>query len=88
MKTAWIKGLTAQKKDELTRDFEASSHIRARLSELIEEKRITSYKSTLSKDAYECPNWAFMQADARGYERAISEILSLIESDSLKTAQK
>lgn len=80
MKTVWNKGLTVQGKDEMTREFQASAHLRKRLTEILLEKQNISYENATSKDAYTSPNWAFMQADARGYERALLEVVSLLES--------
>lgn len=79
MKTAWKKGLTKERAEEVGKDFEASAILRNRLKELLEEKAKLSREGSISKDAYTNPNWAYLQADARGYERALSEILSLIE---------
>jgi hypothetical protein len=79
MKTAWKKGLSKERADEVAKDFDASAIMRARLKELLEERSRSSHAGSISKDAYSSPNWAYLQADARGYERAISEILSLIE---------
>lgn len=78
MKTSWTKGLTPEKAEEIKRDFNASALLRERLAVLIEEKSNASIKASRSKDEYENPNWAYLQADARGYERALSEIISLI----------
>lgn len=78
MKTSWTKGLTPEKQEEIKRDFNASALLRERLAELIQDKIDTSIKASRSKDEYTNPNWAYLQADARGYERALSEIISLI----------
>ena len=80
MKTVWTKGLSVQGKDEMTREFQASAHLRKRLSDILEEKREASYRKSLSEDAYASPNWAFQQADSRGFERALTEIMSLLDS--------
>jgi len=79
MKLTWTKGLSKDKADEVRRDFEASAIMRGRLKDILEERVRISYEDSRSKDAYQSPSWAYLQADARGYERAISEILSLIE---------
>lgn len=79
MKTVWTKGLTPEQTTELRKDFVASAILRGRMKDLLEEKVKLSRDGSMSKDAYTNPNWAYLQADARGFERAISEILSLIE---------
>lgn len=78
MKTSWTKGLTPEQVTEVRKDFQASAILRRRLKELCEEKMDASYAVSASKDAYANPNWAYLQADARGYERALKEIISLI----------
>lgn len=79
MKTVWTKGLTPEQTTELRKDFVGSAILRGRMKELLEEKLKLSRENTISKDAYSNPNWAYLQADARGFERAITEVLSLID---------
>lgn len=80
MKTSWTKGLEPDVVDELRGDFLSSHLVRKRLTEILEEKIDASVKGSRNKDNYESPAWAYLQADARGYERALSEIISLISS--------
>lgn len=84
MKTTWTKGLTPEQETELRKDFVGSIILRKRLKELLEEKSKSSRDATLSKKCYETPNWAYLQADAIGYERAISEIISLIYEENVE----
>lgn len=78
MKTVWTKGLNAEQVVQLRQDFVGGALLRERLSKLLEEKQNSSIKKSRSEDAYNAPNWAYQQADARGYERALSEVISLI----------
>lgn len=82
MKTVWTKGLNAEQTTELKKDFVGSVILRKRLQAIIEEKIKASRDASMGKDGYENPNWAYLQADARGYERAMSEIISLILSQN------
>lgn len=79
MKTAWTKGLTVEQQEEIIANFKASAVIRDRLTVLLEEKASSSKTQSRSKDEYANPNWAYLQADARGYERALFEAMSLLE---------
>ena len=81
MKMNWTKGLTPERATEVKKDFVGSAILRKRLIELVEEKMKTSRDASTSLDAYTSPNWAYLQADARGYERALKEVISLIESE-------
>lgn len=80
MKSSWITGITdTQRKQDIRGNFTASLIMRKRLQELLDKKMKESWASSISKDGYECANWALKQADARGYERALKEISSLLK---------
>jgi hypothetical protein len=81
MKITWTKGLSPERSVEVKKDFVGSVILRKRLKELLEEKMKGSRDSSISKEGYSNPNWAYLQADARGYERALNEVISLIESE-------
>lgn len=84
MKTSWTKGLKQDQADDMVRDFKASLSVRRRLSELLKDKQQQSLKDTRRKETYANPNWAYVQADGVGYERALSEVISLILEDSVE----
>lgn len=77
MKTVWTKGV-AGREEEITSSFKASAMIRGRLKELLSEKIAIKLKARTNESSYESPNWAYMQADAVGYTRALEEVISLI----------
>ena len=80
MKTSLSKRMkTKEDEEEIKGQFIAALRLRTEIINLIEDK-IRSYKSeTLSKEGYQDPSWAYKQADANGYERAMREIISLLE---------
>lgn len=78
MKSTLTKGLTPEQTVELKKDFVGSAVLRKRLQVVLEEKSKSSRDASIAKDSYSNPNWAYLQADARGYERALNEIISLI----------
>lgn len=80
MKTVWVKGLNEQEKEEMRSSFVSSANVRKRLTELLEDKIETKRKSNVSEERYESPGWAYLQADAVGYERAMREIISIISA--------
>lgn len=84
MKTVWTKGFTGKKLEEVKKDFLSSSLIRERLQTLLEDKINASRKANISKDAYDISNWAYLQADGIGYERALNEVISLISNNSVE----
>lgn len=79
MKTSWTSGLDKKDVEEMRGLYTSSLRLRQRLEKIINDKITASYKASYSKDSYDNPNWALLQADNRGYERALHEILSLIE---------
>ena len=79
MKTAWIKGvLDKQIEQDIRSTFKSSLVVRRRLAEILEGKIYSKEQSGMCSDEYDCPNWAYKQADSQGYKRALSEIISLI----------
>jgi hypothetical protein len=84
MKKNWTAGLTPQHAEEITHSFNAGVELRKRLSRLLEDKITAKRKETISKDAYASPSWAYLQADAVGYERALNEVISLISSETVE----
>lgn len=78
MKSTWTKGLTPEQTTEIRKDFVGAIILRKRLQLILEEKMKSSRDVGMAKETYENPNWAYLQADSRGFERALSEIISLI----------
>lgn len=78
MKLTWTKGLNTQQKEEVKASFGASALLRERVKIIMQEKIDSCRKAAISEDAYNSPNWAFKQADAIGYERALNEVISLM----------
>lgn len=78
MKSSWSKGLTKEQAEEMRKEFASSAILRKRLAEMLVDKRDISRTASIQKNAYELPGWAFMQADAIGYERALKEISDLL----------
>ena len=79
MKTLWIKSLDNDQKKEIKLSFNSSTILRARLELLLEEKIISSDKESYSKSGYDCPNWAYKQADRSGYKRALKGVISMLK---------
>lgn len=79
MKTIWTKGLEPDAKDEMKLHFNGSAQLRKRLGSILNEKIDAKNRESMKDDAYDNPSWAFKQADAQGYKRAMTEILSIIE---------
>jgi hypothetical protein len=81
---AWKKTWTAYVKDEdrkkeIEQSFRAAVVMRKRLIEILKRKQEGSFKNSFLEEGYESSNWALKQADSRGYERALHEIMSLLQ---------
>jgi hypothetical protein len=78
MKTSWIQGLNKEQETEMRREYKGSALLRSRLSKLLEDKIDAARTKGRLVSTYDNPNWALLQADQIGYERALYEIISLI----------
>jgi hypothetical protein len=78
MKIAWTKGKGKQEVDDIRSTFKASLVMRVRLAEMLEAKVVAKDRACMESDGYDCANWVYKQADAQGYKRALSEVISLI----------
>lgn len=81
MKISWTKGLDKEQALDVRGNYKEALVMRRRLVVLLKDKAEASAKAGRTKELYESPNWAYLQADARGYERAISDIIDLISED-------
>lgn len=79
MKTSWTKGLNATESEDLKGNFGGSALTRNRLADLLSLKISSSQTNASTKILYDNPNWAYLQADQRGYERALHDVVSLLQ---------
>lgn len=82
MKTSWTALLDAQMAADIKSNFKASLLTRKRLATLLRDKVESADKQARSKLTYDNPNWSLLQADERGYQRALYEVIDLILEDS------
>lgn len=78
MKTSWTQGLTEQEEIECKMEYVGAARLRDRLKTLLRNKAETARTASRSSSKYDNPNWALVQADAIGYEKALFEVISLI----------
>lgn len=81
MKQSWTSGLEKELAKDIKINYLEALVMRRRLIKMLEAKVGTSSKTSRSKEAYSSPNWALEQADARGYERALSDVIELLNDD-------
>lgn len=76
MKTSLLKGAN---KEELKSSFLAGGLFREKLKSVLQDKIRVADAGRVSEEGYASPNWAYKQADASGYVRAMQEVVSLLE---------
>ena len=79
MKQAWIQGLDATQEEDIRGSYTAAFLVRQRMELLLGDRITASNKQLASKNLFESPNWALVQAEGRGYERALHEIVQLLK---------
>ena len=78
MKTYLSKGLDKDEAKEIREMFNRSRILRKRLTFLLESKIEEHFKAQMKRSNYEEANWAFAQADAMGYCRALREVMGML----------
>lgn len=78
MKVTWTKGLEGDARKDIEAAFKANILLRSRLIEMLGDKEKSSLKARTKNEDYDSPNWAYKQADAVGYTRAVQEIIALL----------
>ena len=87
IKTRLLVGLDKDEKEEMRGMYLHSLRLRKRIASILEGKRQSHFKAQTNRDNYETANWAYAQADAMGYCRALQEVISLI-TDEQKDEEK
>jgi hypothetical protein len=88
MRASWFHGLDDQQVKDLKASYSGSLVMRKRLAKLMKEKVEESQKVARSKTGYDNPNWTYLQADQRGYERALFDVIEFILDADKEKEQK
>lgn len=65
-------------KDKFSSRLKENRDLFERLSVLLQKKNEENTRKRISTASFEKPAWSEYQADSNGYERALTEVLSLI----------
>lgn len=87
MKTVFFKNEGERDAEEIRHSFVHATRMREKLKAILQDKVDASNKAVRNKDAYGIANWAYLQADAVGYERAMHEVMSLLSNDQGNTSE-
>lgn len=74
---AVTRGLASTERSRVEESFKASPTFLRTLADKLEKTLDTKIKDAESFSQYLNPNWAQVQADNRGYRRAVRDILNL-----------
>lgn len=77
---SWTRNLEAQLAIDITQNFKESGVMRRRLKQMLLDKIEETRSTNLTRDKYDSPNWAYLQADAVGFERALKYLITVIEN--------
>lgn len=78
MKKNLTNGLDPVNAKDVEDSFGAALVFRKQLTTYLDKKIETSVVNSASKEHYASPNYALIQADARAYERALREVIGLL----------
>lgn len=84
MKLSLLKGLDEKELKEIKGLWKEAHRIRSLLASRLKEKQVETQEFRLSKRSFEHGAWAYEQAETNGYERAIMELISLLEDNDEK----
>lgn len=74
----WTLGLSPIEKDVMFSQLELAEGAFSKLASILDQKIDASVKNSRKESSYNTPNWALEQADAIGYQRALANVLTLI----------
>jgi hypothetical protein len=81
MQEIWFNGTTTkEERDTVKQDIALAFRAFQRLQEILKRK----LKTESSFKDYDVANWAYLQADINGYNRALKEILKLTHTEEDK----
>lgn len=79
MKTRLLNGLEDGLKDEVKREYLSTSHLRKRITDLMEKDIEGVYQSMRDETNYGEASWPFHQAEKIGEIKALKKLISLLE---------
>lgn len=82
MKMTWTKGLEKELAKDVRSNFVEALVLRRRLVQILSDMAEDSQRVSRAKLSYDNANWALLQADSRGYERALHDIINLISENT------
>jgi len=69
---------TPEGKEQFYNSYNSNNELLDVIAEALGEKVSNSDKTVKSVESYTSPAWAYRQADANGYKRALTEVIQLL----------
>lgn len=78
MDLAWTRGKSEEEKVQYVASLNRAKWVLDDLNKLVDSNLRGVETAELKVEAYDNPNWAYRQAEANGYKRALKDIKKLL----------
>ena len=75
----WVKHLPEENKEEFIKIIKASTTMKDRLTEIVEERLSSIDTQEMSESDFDAPNWAEKQAFRNGRKSELRKLLQLLK---------
>lgn len=77
MKTIWFMDLPKDEQEGFKKEVKSAKNVLDKLEDIVRSR----LKDIVVTEDYDSPSWAFKQADRNGYNRALTEIINILNLD-------
>jgi hypothetical protein len=77
MKTIWFMDLPKDEQEGFKKEVKSAKNVLDKLEDIVRSR----LKDIVVTEDYDSPSWAFKQADRNGYNRALMEIINILNLD-------
>lgn len=77
MKTIWFMDLPKDEQEGFKKEVKSAKNVLDKLEDIVRSR----LKEIVVTEDYDSPSWAFKQADRNGYNRALTEIINILNLD-------
>ncbi len=77
MKTIWFMDLPKDEQEGFKKQVKAAKDVLEKLEQIVKSR----IKEIVVANDYDSPSWAYKQADRNGYNRALTEIINILNLD-------
>jgi hypothetical protein len=77
MKTIWFMDLPKDEQEGFKKEVKSAKNVLEKLEQIVKSR----LKEIVVIEDYDSPSWAYKQADRNGYNRALTEIINILNLD-------